>query len=36
MTLALRPYQDAAADFLYETDRAMVLAAVNTYGDAYV
>ena len=28
MTLTLRDYQNAAADFLYEHDRAMVLAAV--------
>jgi SNF2 family DNA or RNA helicase len=27
-TLALRPYQDDAADFLYERDRAMILAPV--------
>jgi len=26
--MKLRPYQDEAADFLYETDRAMILAAV--------
>ena len=26
--MQLRPYQDEAADFLYATDRAMVLAAV--------
>ena len=26
--LALRPYQDEAADFLYERDRAMILAPV--------
>ena len=25
MTLKLWPYQDEAADFLYETDRAMIL-----------
>ena len=28
MTYCLRPYQDAAADFLYERDRAMILAPV--------
>lgn len=28
MTLKLRPYQDTAADFLYERDRAMILAPV--------
>ena len=28
MTLKLWPYQDEAADFLYETDRAMILAPV--------
>lgn len=28
MTLSLRPYQDEAADFLYERDRAMILAPV--------
>jgi len=28
LTLALRDYQDAAADFLYERDRAMILAPV--------
>jgi len=26
--LKLRPYQDEAADFLYERDRAMILAPV--------
>jgi hypothetical protein len=26
--LKLRPYQDDAADFLYERDRAMILAPV--------
>ena len=28
MTLSLRPYQETAADFLYEHDRAMILAPV--------
>ena len=28
MTLSLRPYQDTAADFLFEHDRAMILAPV--------
>jgi len=28
VTLSLRPYQDEAADFLYERDRAMILAPV--------
>ena len=28
MTNSLRPYQDEAADFLYERDRAMILAPV--------
>lgn len=26
--MKLRPYQDEAADFLYETDRAMILAPI--------
>jgi hypothetical protein len=28
MGLKLRPYQDDAADFLYERDRAMILAII--------
>jgi hypothetical protein len=34
--MKLRPYQDAAADFIFARDRALVLAPVGNYGDTYV